>query len=203
MRREKPPFLFVGNHPCLDFVNTQMIVRGKLTDLLESFEDVLLWLVHTKLLTRSQADIARTELDQNETVSLLQQAKTLRSTLRDVAERIASRKPIPDSTIDTINKFMSPRLGYPELVRTKAGFARSFHTVTALKDGLLTPLAVAAVDLLCLADFALIKKCANAACILYFYDTTRNHGRNWCSMELCGNRMKVAAFFQRKRTRKK
>jgi predicted RNA-binding Zn ribbon-like protein len=29
--------------------------------------------------------------------------------------------------------------------------------------------------------------CKNQACILYFYDTTKNHRRNWCSMGICGN----------------
>lgn len=31
-----------------------------------------------------------------------------------------------------------------------------------------------------------------AACILFFYDTTKNYSRRWCSMSACGNRMKVA-----------
>jgi predicted RNA-binding Zn ribbon-like protein len=53
--------------------------------------------------------------------------------------------------------------------------------------------------LLRMADLTLIKKCKNPACVLYFYDTTKNHARNWCSMQLCGNREKVAAYFRRKR----
>ncbi|MBH0192038.1 MAG: hypothetical protein HP492_09850 [Nitrospira sp.] len=61
--------------------------------------------------------------------------------------------------------------------------------------------AEAAGNLLCRADFALIKKCGNPACILYFYDTTKNHTRNWCSMQVCGNRMKVAAHYWRNRSR--
>ncbi len=203
MNEARQPFLFVGNHLALDFVNTQMIVKGTPTDLLESFEDLVSWVVEAKLLSKPEVESIGAELDREETISLLQQAKRLRTTLRVMAERIATRKAIPDSVIAVLNEILSLRPGYPQLVRTKRGFERHFHSPAAQPQTLLVPIAEAASDLLCLIDFALIKKCANAACILYFYDTTKNHRRNWCSMQLCGNRMKVAAFFQRKRRRKK
>ncbi|MBI3357718.1 MAG: CGNR zinc finger domain-containing protein [Nitrospirae bacterium] len=134
---------------------------------------------------------------------MLEQAKTLRATLWVVAERIAACRPIPDSAIDTINRLWSQHLSYPQLVRTKGGFERHEHSVATQHVKLLAPLAEAASDLLRLPDFTLIKKCGNAACILYFYDTSKNHRRNWCSMHLCGNRMKVAAYFERKRRQAK
>jgi len=33
--------------------------------------------------------------------------------------------------------------------------------------------------------------------VLYFYDTTKNHRRQWCSTAACGNRHKVADFRKR------
>ncbi len=59
--------------------------------------------------------------------------------------------------------------------------------------------AESAADLLCTGDLSLVKKCQHDACILYFYDTTKNHARQWCSMELCGNRMKAAMHYRRKK----
>jgi predicted RNA-binding Zn ribbon-like protein len=38
-----------------------------------------------------------------------------------------------------------------------------------------------------------VRKCANQACVLWFYDNSRNHSRQWCSMAQCGNREKAAA----------
>jgi predicted RNA-binding Zn ribbon-like protein len=192
-------FLFVGNHPCLDFINTQIIVNGEPTDVLEGFDDFISWLVQTNLLTKAQADMAGAELNHKERTSLLEQAKTLRTTLRELAARIVARKPIPGSIINLINQILSRRPGYPQLVRRKNGFEQRFHSAAAPVHNLLVPLAEVAGDLLCKADFALIKKCGNPACILYFYDTTKNHTRNWCSMQTCGNRIKVAAHYQRKR----
>lgn len=194
-------FLFVGNHPCLDFINTQMIVNGEPTDVLESFDDFISWLVQAHLLANAQADVAGAELNHKERTVLLAQAKTFRTTLRELAARIVAHKPIPVSIINIINQFLSQRPGYPQLVRRKSGFEQRFHSAAAPVHNLIVPLAEAAGDLLCRADFALIKKCGNPVCILYFYDTTKNHTRNWCSMQLCGNRTKVAAHYWRNRSR--
>lgn len=200
MRAQKS--LFVGNHPCLDFINTQMIIRGVPTDVLESFDDLICWLVQAKLLTALQADVARADLDRNETASLLEQAKNFRAILRGLAERITVHKSVPAAAIDAINHFLSQRPGYSQLVRRKGGFSQRFHSVATSAQNILTPLAEAASDMLCRIDLALIKKCGNPACILYFLDTTKNHTRNWCSMQGCGNRMKVAAHYKRSMRRR-
>lgn len=197
---ERATFLFVGNHPCLDFINTQIIVNGEPTDVLEGFDDFISWLVQSNLLTKAQTAMAEAELNHKERAVLLEQAKTLRTELRELATRIVARKPIPGSIINLINQILSQRPGYPQLVRKKNGFEQRFHSAAAPVHNLLVPLAEVAGDLLCRADFALIKKCGNPACILYFYDTTKNHTRNWCSMQTCGNRIKVAAHYQRKRS---
>jgi predicted RNA-binding Zn ribbon-like protein len=63
----------------------------------------------------------------------------------------------------------------------------------------LFPIARSAADWLVAADWALLKKCANPSCILWFYDTSKNHSRRWCSMEGCGNRHKVTAHYRKKK----
>ena len=200
MRRGTQQFLFVGNHPCLDFINTQMIVNGEPADLLGSFEDLVSWLVQARIVTGTQADVARAELTKRQMVPLLDQAKSFRTTLREMTERLAASQSIPDSIILTINRVLSQQSGYPQLVRIKnRRFEQRFHSTAAPTQSVLAPLAEAASDLLCQANFALIKKCGNPSCILYFYDTTKNHARNWCSMGLCGNRMKAAAHYRRRR----
>jgi predicted RNA-binding Zn ribbon-like protein len=185
----------------LDFVNTQMIVKGEPTDVLESVDDLLSWLAQARLLTKPQGDEARAELSHTEMTSLLEQAKNFRTTLRGLAEQIAAGKSIPDSVIHVINQFLSRRPGYPQLARTKGGFEQRFHSAASPTQNILAPLAEAASDLICRTDFTLVKKCGNPACILYFYDTTKNHTRSWCSMQMCGNRMKVAAHYWRNRSR--
>ncbi|HEX3035881.1 MAG TPA: CGNR zinc finger domain-containing protein, partial [Thermodesulfobacteriota bacterium] len=45
------------------------------------------------------------------------------------------------------------------------------------------------------------RKCGNPNCVLYFYDVSPTRHRRWCSMAVCGNRMKVAAYAHRNQKR--
>ncbi|MFF8030948.1 CGNR zinc finger domain-containing protein [Streptomyces sp. NPDC016626] len=42
-----------------------------------------------------------------------------------------------------------------------------------------------------------IRGCAHEACILHFFDTSRNGTRRWCSMAVCGNRAKASRHYAR------
>ncbi|UVT22174.1 MAG: ABATE domain-containing protein [Nitrospira sp.] len=201
MKNRSQRFLFVGNHPCLDLINTQLVVKGEPRELLETFDDLFGWLIRARLLPVSQAKAAKSHLNNEEAASLLERAKTLRATLRTIAERVAVGGAVPGSAINTMNQFLAQRPGYPELLRTKEGITQRFHSLATQQVELLAPFLGAACDLLSSDRLCLIKKCANAACVLYFLDTTKNHTRNWCSMQMCGNRMKVAAHYRRSRTK--
>lgn len=196
-------FLFVGNHPCLDFVNTQMVVRGNPTDLLGTFDDYIAWLVQARQIEKVEAESASRGLNNKEKEGVLRQAKAFRTTLRDMVEHLVRRDTIPGSALVEINRLLSRRQGYPQVSQIKGKFEQTVIATGSHTDSVLTPLADIASDLLCNVDRSLIKKCGNTACILYFYDTTKSHTRNWCSMQLCGNRLKVAAHFQRKRQTKR
>ena len=62
---------------------------------------------------------------------------------------------------------------------------------------LLAPLADSASELLCGGDASRVHRCGNPKCVLYFYDTTRNRRRRFCTPEGCGNRVKAAARYRR------
>ncbi|SDZ32480.1 CGNR zinc finger domain-containing protein [Herbiconiux ginsengi] len=42
-----------------------------------------------------------------------------------------------------------------------------------------------------------VRQCAHPDCVLYFFDTSRNGGRRWHSMETCGARTKSARHYRR------
>jgi len=190
---ERLPFLFVGNQLCLDFINTEMIIRGQRTDLLETPSDLQRWAVQAGLLNQTEAKSA---IDNQRALT---EAKSFRVVLREMAERIVAGRPVSSEAIETINRLLSRCPGYPQVHRAAGRFERRFHSAGHESTQLLVPLAEAAGDLLCAGDLSLVKKCQHDACILYFYDTTKNHTRQWCSMELCGNRMKAAAHYRRKK----
>jgi predicted RNA-binding Zn ribbon-like protein len=45
-----------------------------------------------------------------------------------------------------------------------------------------------------------LKVCTNDACQWAFYDRSKNRSGKWCTMEVCGNRMKARTFRQRQGT---
>jgi predicted RNA-binding Zn ribbon-like protein len=191
--------MFVGNQPCLDFINTEMIIRGQRTDLLVEWRDLIVWMVRAKLMSAGGGRAAVSRLGRAGGERLLAEAKTLRTVLREMAERVVAGRPVPQSAVETINGLLSRRPGYVQLVRANGRFERRFDSETSDAAQVLAPLAEAACELLCDGDLSLVRKCRNASCILYFYDTTKNHARQWCSMGLCGNRVKVAAHYRRHR----
>jgi predicted RNA-binding Zn ribbon-like protein len=93
--------------------------------------------------------------------------------------------------------------GYAEVLPSDEGFTKRFVLEIHAPSQLLGPVAEAASNLLCYGNPAYVKKCENPACVLYFYDGTKNHSRRWCSMKACGNRTKVASFYQRQRQQAK
>lgn len=205
MRGARPDrkFLFVGNQTCLDFINTQMIRHGRLTDLLEDFSDLIAWMVKARILDEGEAKKAlRKWGGQQEGLRTFERARKLRATLREMVGRIADGRAVPQSAVDAINGLLRHRLGYAQLTRTRGGFERRFHVETGEAVHLLAPVAESASDLLAHCDRSLIKRCKNRECILFFYDTTKNHTRHWCSMSICGNKIKVAEYYRRKRRTK-
>ena len=132
----------------------------------------------------------------------LKQAKAFRSTMRNMAERLAARKPVPQAALALINQLLRHRIGYAQVTSRNGMFERRYEAGFEDANHVLGLLAEAASDLLCTCDLSLVKQCQNPACVLFFYDTTKNHARHWCSMDLCGNRSKVAAHYRRHRKRR-
>ena len=197
----KGPFLFIGNQPCLDFVNTDLVMNGQPTDLLTSFPDLIAWVIQAGLMTAEEAKEIERE-DARHGTDTLRRAKAFRTTMQGLVERLAVHKSVPQTAVDAINHLLRHRIGYPQVTRRNRTFERTHQAEGEGSSRLLGLLAETASDLLCTCDVSLIKKCQNPACVLFFYDTTKNHARHWCSMSGCGNRSKVAAHYHRHRKHK-
>jgi predicted RNA-binding Zn ribbon-like protein len=193
-------FVIIANHLCLDFINTQIIQGGQLVELLENFTDLVEWLAAVQVFDAVQAEetIQRWN-NTSDGQRVFERALAFRAVLREMVKQIVAGKPVSPATVEEINKLLRYRVRYSELISRQEGFTTRSHAKFDEAVHLLTPMAEAASDLLCHADFSLIKKCENPECILYFYDTSKNHVRRWCSMSLCGNRMKAAAHYRRRR----
>jgi predicted RNA-binding Zn ribbon-like protein len=194
-----PRFLWLGNHLALDFLNTQPVLRGEQVDLLPDASSVIAWGHEAKLIDRTAASrLARRLQAGGRASALVEQAHGLRAAVRALVDSPGRRAPRAKD-LAVINGCLRLEGERRALACTRGGFERRLLPAEDPAALLLRSIAEAAASLLCEADPELIRRCGNPDCVLFFYDESRNHKRRWCSMELCGNRLKVAAHYQRQR----
>jgi predicted RNA-binding Zn ribbon-like protein len=192
------PFYFVGNLLCLDFVNTEIVSRGERVDLFTGFADLIRWLQDAALLTAAEARSVENRWgDTSEGNTAFKEAVSLRGALRDMADRLVAGKSVDRNSIEQINRLLATRPTYLQLELKANKFASRHHTVSESARHFIVPVAESAVWLLEQGDISLLRKCENPECILFFYDTTKNKRRRWCSMDACGSRAKAAAYYRR------
>lgn len=198
----KSRFYFVGNHLALDFINTQVIDNGDVVDLLKDFNDLVDWCREARIIARVEDEEsvkgwAKEGLAQEELAQVFLAAIEFRRILRDMAQHIVTKQAIPATTIEAINKILYEGVGYEQLIEAVEGYEKQFIFKLSAPIRLLVPIAESAANLLSEGELTLVKKCENTACILYYYDSSKNHARRWCSMSICGNRAKAAAHYHK------
>lgn len=186
-------FLFLGNHLALDFVNTRPAPKGEPVELLTDFRTLFKWFQTAEVI--DTADLARlSQLDgDSEKAHALATALAFREKLRRAVLSLEHNNQVPTDIVKEVNRLMAL---HPVLHRLESGGQGPWSVKQWFRpdrpEDLLAPLAYAAAKLFTETDFTRIRKCAN--CILHFQDTSKKANRRWCSMRLCGNRFKVAAY---------
>jgi hypothetical protein len=109
MARERE-FQFVGHYSCHDFVNTQFAKEDRRRiDLLRSFADLIDWLGESRLLNRAQLQNAPKLWEASMLWSAFFKTLALRRALFSMAEKLATRRPVPRESLEAINKMIEKR----------------------------------------------------------------------------------------------
>ena len=190
-------FLFVGNQLALDFVNTRPVIDGKLTEMLPDGDAFAQWLGAAGLLgEREAARLARTWSSPS-FAAAIEDLRESREILRKVVLDLEAGETPPATFIKQLNRLLIYHPAVDQVVNADASLERRRRFAPETPADALAPLADAMADLGTTADPSRIRKCQG--CILHFYDTSKKGTRMWCSMRMCGNRAKVAAFAERQR----
>jgi predicted RNA-binding Zn ribbon-like protein len=202
---KKHDFIFLANFLCLDFVNTQVFYNGRVIDLIPDFEDLLNWLIDARVLEENEADkYMDTFHGTAKADEVLKQAHELRQAIRTLAENLSIGEQTEQNgfAIEKVNAIFHMCQGYKQIEVVSGEFRESFacHSMDPVR--LLLPIAESVSSLLRTGNYSLIRRCENPNCILHFYDISKNHSRRWCSMETCGNRVKVGAHYRRHKKEK-
>jgi predicted RNA-binding Zn ribbon-like protein len=198
--KRAPAFRFIGHYACLDFVNTEANKSGEIEDLLFNYEDLITWLACAKLFRRSNLTHALDKWRGKPAAErVFKQALTLRNCLDQMASEIVHARTVPRAAVQAVNDVIGRPSGTTRLLKTARGFERGFVPDLNEPSQLLVPVGESAASLLCGGDLSRVRECANSGCRAFFYDTSKNRARRWCTTTGCGNRMRVAAFYERQR----
>jgi len=65
-------------------------------------------------------------------------------------------------------------------------------------DGVIARLTGAVFEAMAGGTWTRLKACRRDVCRWVFYDHSRNRSGTWCTMEVCGNRVKTSAYWRRR-----
>ena len=191
-------FLFVGNQLALDFLNTNPVQDGVSLELLPDFPALLRWYKAAGLL--SPREIANFKSEWGDTPQTRQTLESLRSFRERLRKQVLDWEkggPIRRSLLDELNHLMAKHPMSAKLHTAGEAFSLEPLFKPRQPADLFAPIAQSAAKLFASNDRNRVRKCAH--CILHFVDTSKKGTRRWCSMQLCGNRFKVAAYAARQR----
>jgi predicted RNA-binding Zn ribbon-like protein len=180
----------VGGRLALDFVNTTASSREL------SWDELIGFLEAVRIVSseRSARLLLLPQSDPQTADHLLQKARRLRAFLRRVFSAMVRKEPIVHEWVEPVNEVLRITEGHDELVQRGDSWRIEYIAREAGLDWLLAAIARSAAEMIVEGAGARIRVCANPRCGLFFYDASRTHRRRWCSMAVCGNRSKVAAF---------
>ncbi|MFI2367087.1 CGNR zinc finger domain-containing protein [Streptomyces sp. NPDC018833] len=172
------PRPLLGEPISLDLLNTRWVHDGELQDLLKDTDGLGIWLRTNGLADRFAADAAT-----------LENTRAARDALAALIDRT------DDGAAARVDAVLAHGRIRATLTDEGPGEEAEFAD-PAWGPGWLA--ARGHLDLMRTAPER-IRACAHDACVLHFFDTSRNGTRRWCSMTLCGNRAKASRHYARTR----
>ncbi|MEV5894868.1 CGNR zinc finger domain-containing protein [Nonomuraea fuscirosea] len=174
-------FVFVSGNLALDFAGTLKWRRSEPEELLATSADLGRWAVEAGVTNEAPAIDAAD----------LRRLRTLREAVYRLVIHGVNGLPWPDGDLGVVNEEAA---GAPPGVRlTPGGLVR-----TGDAGALAAAVARSAAELLGELSELRVRECALAECTRLFIDRSRGGNRQWCGMEECGNRVKVANYRSRK-----
>jgi len=191
-------FLFVANRLILDLLNTRPVLADGPTELLPDVRALERWLIASGMMSSSKDKATlRSWRNSVEAEVFLKQLIAFREKLRDAVLRLESGSSPTDAFVSDMNSLLLQYPRHTSLRKRDGKLARETLSEFHNPVDLWAPIVDAAADLLTQTEPSRIRKCES--CVVHFFDTSKKGSRRWCSMNICGNKLKVASYQRRKR----
>ena len=191
-------FLFVANRPALDFLNTKPVLTEGPTELLPDFDALERWLIASGIVNSAKTkSLLRGWRQSAEANDFLKELIGFRERLRKAVVRMEAGATPSDDFLREVNTRL---LEYPPRTALRKREGRVvIEPIFEPREpaDLWAPIVQGVADLLSETQTPRLRQCES--CVLHFFDTSKKGSRRWCSMNLCGNKVKVASYQRRKR----
>lgn len=203
-------FVFDGGTLALDLLNTWRFNADQPLDLLQSPEDLVIWLAAAGL--PDGAYCAELSSSPPNRRILLDEALWLRRDILLIVQSLVAGELPPPYTVDALNRILTENgtsfrldsLTIPPEGDQEEGMegqlVLNVHEHISSVLGVLQPIALSAARIVTEANPTRIRQCASSNCMYWFLDTSKSGRRRWCSMSRCGNRAKVAKHYRQRST---
>jgi predicted RNA-binding Zn ribbon-like protein len=191
-------FLFVANRPILDLLNTKPVPADRPTELLPDIRALERWLIASGTVTSAKAKATlRSWRHSAEAAAFLEELVAFREKLRETVLRMEGGLAPAEAFLAEVNSRLIEH-PLPALLRKRDGrVLRETSLELRRPADLWAPIIDATAELLAETNLSRVRKCES--CVIHFFDTSKKGSRRWCSMNICGNKLKVAAYQRRKR----
>ena len=189
---------FSANRLCLDFANLPF-ASGDQTERPIFWDEFVDFLAAKQIVSEERSTHIRAlvETDPRAAENLLAHAERLGRAQRLIFRAIVKGQRIHLDWTEPINRILRVTEGHDELQWDGTAWRLGFVAREESLVWLLAAIARSGAELIAEGASQNLKRCANPECPILFYDDSRTRRRRWCSMALCGNRSKVAAFARR------
>jgi predicted RNA-binding Zn ribbon-like protein len=198
MTGRKLPFKFVADAIGLDFLNALVDRSGSIAD----SESFMRWIEEAGLVSAEVLIALRANTVPGQMDAVTAQARALGEWFRGFVQDYRGR-PLPVSAIEhlqPLNRILERDATVSKIDARDAlddriagsGLKLMSERDYRSPDMLLLPIAQAMAELVCREDFDNVRRCEGTGCELVFLDRTHGRARRWCSMAVCGNRVKQA-----------
>jgi predicted RNA-binding Zn ribbon-like protein len=189
----------IGGDVALDFVNTED--GDPPLECLRGYGDLVAWGVLVGLLSAEEGErlMGEADLRPGDAEAAYRDALTLRGALYDVFRAVAEDEAPASRDLEILREYEREALSRGKLVQEDRGFRWEWRDGRDLAR-ILWPIAHAAAGLLTSGTLDRLKLCAG--CYWVFLDTSRNHSRRWCTMEVCGTDEKKRRYVAKRASRR-
>jgi predicted RNA-binding Zn ribbon-like protein len=191
-------FLFVGNRSILDFLNTKPLLADVPTELLSDTQALERWFIASGIVRSAKAkSLMRSWRHSAKAALVLKDLIAFRERLRKAVLRLEAGQAPSGEFIEEINTGLVRHPPLTELRERQGQIAREPLFDPKEPSDLWSPILDGVADLLSEPEVHRIRQCE--ACVIHFFDASKKGSRRWCSMNICGNKFKVAAYQRRNR----